>query len=68
MPKDAVELPGDEVEDAGKSLDLVQKTLVEIVDRVERIERRLDLELQDDESDDAAMAEDAGGDAEGEAT
>jgi hypothetical protein len=44
MSKSGMDLPVDEIDETGKSLDLVQKTLVEIAERVERIEDHIDID------------------------
>jgi hypothetical protein len=49
LTREGVELPPQDVADAGRSLDLVQKTLVELAERLERVEAACGLD--DDESD-----------------
>jgi hypothetical protein len=44
LSKDALELPPDDVEDTGKSLQLVQESVVELAAKVERIEAKLGIE------------------------
>ena len=44
MPRDAVELPADEVKETGQSLDLIQQSVSELAERVERIEGHLGIE------------------------